>query len=196
MATISFDFSGAGNVEVPLRQFDADEYIAMAEAGVFEQRPRAELIGGYVVDMAPSGSDHNSVIMQVNELLAPLMSQFKASVQGTLKLDRRNVFDPDFMLLRRRPEGFRRSLPTPDEVALLIEVSSSSLGRDAGVKRPIYATHGISDFWIVDVDRETLIVHRQPSGTAYADVCEYVGESAVSPLAAPGFSITVRDLFA
>jgi Uma2 family endonuclease len=195
MATITFDLSGSGHVEIPLRQFDADEYIAMAEAGVFEQRPRAELIGGYVVDMAPSGSDHNSVVMQVIEVFAPLMTQFKFSVQGTLKVDRQNVFDPDFMLLHRRAEGFRRSLPTPGEVELLIEVSSSSLGRDAGVKLPIYAKHGITDFWIVDVDRETLIVHRKPSSNTYGDVSEYSGDATVSPLAAPEFRVTVHDLF-
>jgi hypothetical protein len=52
MATVSFSMSGAVPVELPLRQFDADEYMAMVEAGVFEERRRVELIGGYIIDMA------------------------------------------------------------------------------------------------------------------------------------------------
>lgn len=196
MATVTFSTAGAAPIELPLRQFDADEYLAIAQIGMFETRKRVELVGGYVVEMSPSGSNHNAAVIQITELFAPLIPQFKLSVQGTLKVDRRNVFDPDFMLLRRRPEGFRKSLPTPEDVALIVEVSGSSLRSDVGLKLPIYAAQGIADYWIVDLDREVLILHRAPSGETYADIQEFAGHAVVSPLAAPGFKVTVGDIFA
>lgn len=195
MATISLPTLGSSEIELPLRQFDAKEYIAMAEAGVFEARDRVELLGGYVIDMSPANSDHNFVVMRFNELFAPLLNQFKIWVQGTLGVDQRNVIDPDFMLLKPREQSYKLALPTPVDVALLVEVAGSSLQRDARVKLPIYAAHGIADYWIADLDREVLIVHRQPRGDQYGEVLDYSGDARISALAAPGLSISVDDMF-
>jgi Uma2 family endonuclease len=196
MATVSFSTAGAPGIELPLRQFDADEYMAMSNAGVFEARKRVELIGGYVVDMSPANPDHNYVVMRFPRLFAALMAEFEFWIQGTLRVDRKDVFDPDFMLLLPREQSYKHALPSPPDVALLVEVAGSSLGHDAKVKLPIYAENGIADYWIADLDRDALIVHRQPSGKAYGDVKEYSGEATISPLAAPNFSVTVRDIFA
>lgn len=195
MATVSFSMTGSGSVELPLRQFDADDYMAMVEAGVFEPRGRVELIGGYVVDMSPANSEHNYVIMRLNELFVPLMPQFKVWIQSTLRIDQRNVFDPDLALLRLREQSYKAALPTPADIALLVEVAGSSLRTDAGVKLPIYAKHGIQDYWIADLDREVLIVHRQPDGKNYADKQELASNARVAPLAAPEFLIAVADIF-
>jgi Uma2 family endonuclease len=184
-----------GSVELPLAQFDAVEYEAMAAAGVFSAGKRVELVGGYVVEMSPSGSDHNATIIQITELFRTIPG-FRISVQGTLKVDRRNVFDPDLMLLRPRSEGFRRALPTPADVALLIEVAGSSLRNDVTFKLPIYAEQGIADYWIVDLEREMLIVHRNAAGKDYAEKQEFAAGASIAPLAAPDFKIAVRDIFA
>jgi Uma2 family endonuclease len=196
MATVSFSTSGPGPVELPLRQFDADEYMAMVGAGVFEERKRVELIGGFIVDMSPANPDHNYVIMRFNELFVPLMPGFKIWIQGTLRVDKQNVFDPDLMLLRPRAESYKRSLPTPADIALVVEVAGSSLRRDTGVKLPIYAQHGVSEYWIADLDREVVVVHRSPTGQAYNSVEEFTGDAELSPLAAPTHRILVRDVFA
>ena len=196
MATISFETPGAAHVELPLRQFDAAEYMAMSAAGVFESQRRVELIGGYVVDMSPANPDHNYVIMRFPRLFAALMEHFELWIQGTLSIDHKHVFDPDFMLLRPREQSYKLALPTPADVALLIEVSGASLDRDAEVKLPIYARAGVADYWIADLKRETLVVHRQPSGATYGDVREHSGDAVVSPLAAPELRLVVRDMFA
>jgi Uma2 family endonuclease len=193
MATISFPAVGSVPIQLPLRQFDADEYIAMAEAGAFESQSRVELIGGYVIDMSPVGPAHNYVTMRLIELFSPLASRFKLCVQGTLKIDKGNVFDPDFMLLH--PRKYRDRLPNADDVALLIEVSMSSRGYDAKVKLPLYAEAGIAEYWIADIDDDMLIVHRQPQGNAYLDVQPRDWDAAVSPLAALDFSLQVRQIF-
>jgi Uma2 family endonuclease len=196
MATVSFSITGAASVELPLRQFDADEYIAMAEVGVFEQRRRVELIGGYIVDMSPAGSHHNYVIIRLPKIFSSLMAKFELCIQGTLKIDRRHVFDPDFMLLTPRARNYYKdNLPTSADVALLVEISASSLGRDADVKRPIYAAASVPEYWIADVDREVLIVHRAPKNGVYQDVQELASDTVISPLAAPEMDVRIAAIF-
>jgi Uma2 family endonuclease len=195
MATVSFTTTGVSQIELPLRPFDADEYMVIVEAGVFEGR-RVELIEGFVVDMAPSGPDHNYVILRFPRHFATLLGNFELCIQGTLRVDRRNVFDPDLMLLRLEGRNYKEALPAPADVALVIEVSDSSLRRDTGVKLPLYARYGIPDYWIADLQREVLIVNRQPSGDSYQQVQEFSGDATISPLASPDFVVRVGDLFA
>lgn len=196
MATV-FPASAVPTVAgLPLCQFDAAQYIAMADAGVFEDHPRVDLIGGYVVGMSPAGSDHNYITIKLNRLFIPVAAEFLVSVQGTLQLDERDVFDPDFMLLRPRELSYRKAMPTPADVALLIEGSASSREKDERVKMPIYAATGIPEFWIVDLAREAVVVHRQPQGDAYAVVKEHAGDDRIEPLATGGFSLQVSNLFA
>lgn len=196
MATVSFSTTGPVPVELPLRQFDADEYMAMVGAGVFDERKRVELIGGFIVDMSPANPEHNYVIMRFNEIFVPLMPKFKIWIQGTLRVNKQNVFDPDVMLLRPRAESYKRALPTPADIALVVEVAGSSLSRDRGVKLPIYAKHGVAEYWIADLDREVVVVHRDPQGQAYKSVEEFVRDAAIAPLAAPAHQIVVQDVFA
>ena len=201
MSTVTFQFEGDAPLEVPLREFDAEQYIAMAEAGVFdppvgEPRCRVDLFEGVVITMSPSGSDHNFIVMRFTDLFAGFVSKFMLSVQGTLRVDRRHVLDPDFMLLKPRELSYRRALPAPTDVALLVEVADSSLRNDEQIKRPVYASAGIPDFWLVDVGAEKIVVYRQPQGNTFADVQTYAGDDQIAPLATPGFKVRVADLFA
>ena len=57
-------------------------------------------------------------------------------------------------------------------VALVVEVASSTLADDLGIKLRIYAAHGIPEYWVVDV--EARVIHRMwspgPKGYARRDV--------------------------
>ncbi|MCA9238333.1 MAG: Uma2 family endonuclease, partial [Planctomycetales bacterium] len=82
------------------------------------------------------------------------------------------------------------------DAALVVEVSASSREKDERVKLPIYAAAGIEEFWIADLARDAIVVHRQPKGGAYADVREIAGDERIEPLAAPGFAVSPAELLA
>jgi len=195
MATVFFPIADAAPIELPLREFNADEYMAMAETGVFAAQRRVELIGGYIVDMSPAGAEHNYIVQKLNSLFLSLIDQFNFRVHGTLQVDARHVVDPDFMLLTLRADGYRKALPAPGDVALLIEVADSSRYRDANVKLPIYAEADVAEYWIADIAREALVVHRQPRDKQYVDIREFTRDDVVSPLAAPSFRVTANQVF-
>jgi Uma2 family endonuclease len=90
--------------------------------------------------------------------------------QNPIRIDRWSEPQPDLALLRRRPDFYATGeRPGPADVLLLIEVADSSLAFDRRGKLPLYARAGIAEFWIVDLKRRVLEVHRSPTGDGYAD---------------------------
>lgn len=71
-----------------------------------------------------------------------------------------------------------RDLRGPD-VLLVVEVADSSLSYDLLVKAPLYAAHGVREYWVVDAVRQTVRVHRDPAAGIYADVEEYEAHDSV-----------------
>lgn len=167
----------------------------MVEAGVLGPEDKVELIGGIITDMSPSGSRHNHLVAQLNRMFSALWSEFELRVQGTLELSEGQVFDPDFMLARKKSDAYKHKLPTAGDVLLVVEVSESSLQHDLNVKLPFYAEAGISEYWIVDLQKQVILVHRQPEGSKYLSVETVEKSGSVSPLSAPEFSLQLTQLF-
>jgi Uma2 family endonuclease len=62
--------------------------------------------------------------------------------------------------------------------------------RDCGVKLALYARRGVREAWIVDPDRECIVVHDLRAGTD--EVCTETAESRV----VAGFRLEVEPYFA
>lgn len=87
---------------------------------------------------------------------------------------------------------FNKSNPGPDDLLLVVEVSDSSLAFDLRKKAQLYARAGIIEYWVVNVNRQRLIVHRDPSDGAYTSITEYAGSEQVTPVAAPHVALRKR----
>ncbi len=85
--------------------------------------------------------------------------------------------------------------PTSSDVLLLIEVADSSLSTDRGEKAGLYAEASISDYWVVDIQNRSLIVHRDPKGDTYVEVRTLHEDESITPLSDPAAQLVVRDLF-
>lgn len=179
----------------PIHRFSTADYLDMIEKGVLGSGDHVELIEGIIVEMAPAGIPHHHFTMRVTELFAPLIGRYKISIQGTLNVAEGQVFDPDFMLLEQRADGYKSRLPDAADVLLVIEGADSSLPRDQKIKLPVYAKAGIPEYWIGDLEREVLIIHREPDEGRYKSVETRQGDERVSPLAAPELSFAVREAF-
>ena len=178
----------------PMPRFSSDDYLRMVESGVLGPSDRVELIDGIIVPMSPAGIRHGHVITQLTVLFAAIFDRALPGVQSTLRVGENQVFDPDFMLQRMRPNGYRDRLPEPDDVLLLTEVADSSLRRDRDVKRPIYAAAGVREYWIVDLESNTVITHRVPRGDAYTVIGTHDRTANIAPEAFPDLPITLARL--
>jgi Uma2 family endonuclease len=155
--------------EVSRRRFTVHDFHKMAEAGILHEDDRVELIEGEIVEMAAIGSRHFTCVNKLNHLLVRDVGDAAiVSVQNPVRLDERNEPQPDLAVIRAG--DYRESLPTPEDVLLLIEVSDTTLSHDRNVKLPLYARAGVPEVWIVNLANETVERHTDPSESGYRTV--------------------------
>jgi Uma2 family endonuclease len=183
------------SVAVQRKLFSVDEYHRMAEAAVFGEDDRVELIAGEVVEMSPIGSRHAACVRRLVDLISrQLPPDVLLDVQNPLRLDDRSEPLPDLMLLRRTGDYYAGSPPTGRDLLLLIEVADTSSEYDHRIKLPLYARSGVAEVWIVDLVAASIAVHRDPSGGRYRDVSHHAGDEGIAPGALPGLVLAVADV--
>lgn len=99
------------------------------------------------------------------------------------------------------PRSIRDAATTPTTAALVVEIAHTTLFDDTTKKAEVYATAGVPDYWVVDVEGRKLLVYRDPAplpeglgATAYRSHAEYGPDDAVAPLAAPDKPVKLADL--
>jgi Uma2 family endonuclease len=136
------------------------DYHRMAEIGVLAPDARVELIEGEIIDMAPIGKDHQSIVDQLNRMLVLAVGDDAiVRVQGSIRLSQWSEPEPDVVLLAPRPDFYRGEFALGTDTLLVIEVSDTTLRYDRDVKVPLYARHGVPEVWIVDVQNDALLVY-------------------------------------
>jgi Uma2 family endonuclease len=108
--------------------------------------------------------------------------------------------EPDVVVVRGTDDDYRDRHPGPTDVALLVEVSDSTLRRDQGFKKAIYAKAGIAVYWVVNLVDRRIEVYSEPFGVGEAAdyrVRADVAETENVPLVIDGREIAriaARDL--
>jgi Uma2 family endonuclease len=147
-----------------------DEYARMAEAGVLAPDARVELIDGEVIDRAPMGTRHRATVMRLGRLLERAVGDAaQVSSQLPIRLGANNEPKPDLALLRPRADFYTDVMPTGTDCLLVIEVADTTLPYDVRIKGPLYARHGVPEYWVFDLPGRQLRIFRQPQLDAYAE---------------------------
>ena len=173
-----------------------DDYHGMADAGLLAPDARVELIDGEIIDMPPMKSRHAFAVAMLNRDLVRVVGDAGlVACQTPLRLDRYSEPEPDFMVLRPKPEGYRDALPTAADVLLLIEVSDTTAGYDRRIKLPLYARHRVAEFWIVDLDGGVIQTFRRPGDAGYEDATTLEeAPEALAIAALPGVMVDLRTI--
>jgi Uma2 family endonuclease len=74
--------------------------------------------------------------------------------------------EPDVMIVRGQRRDYRDRHPGPRDIAVVIEVSDTTLQRDRTLKKQIYARGGIPVYWIINLPEQQIECYTQPSGPA------------------------------
>ncbi len=181
----------------PRRLLTVEEFLEMAESGLFAEDARLELIEGEIVEMSPIGKRHAGCVRRLIRLLTgALGNRTVVDIQNVAWINEHSFFCPDAFLLR---EGFLEDeYSTPQDIHLVIEVADSSLRDDRRLKLPVYARVGIPEVWLVAIKegtREgTIYLYRRPSPEGYREVREYRRGDEISPEAFPDVCIPVVSI--
>ena len=163
------------------RQFTVDEYYRMGEAGVFGEDDQVELLDGRIYTMSPIGSEHAACVRRLTRLFVQgAGAEALVSTQNPVRLNEASEPEPDVSLLSPREDDYAAHHPRPNEVLLVVEVADTSLSFDRDVKLPLYATAGIPELWIVNLDDEQIEVHWAPEGERYTEHRQYERGQSIS----------------
>jgi Uma2 family endonuclease len=156
------------------------------------------LIRGEIVLMSPISEPHVAgVSLTTDAIKAAFGPGFYVRVQAPINLGDSDP-EPDVAVVTGGP---RETLVTPTSALLIVEVSDTSRDYDTTTKAELYATAGVLDYWVLDLEHRQLLVFRDPvalpaglGATAYSTHLTLGPDETVSPLAAPTAVVKIGDL--
>jgi Uma2 family endonuclease len=179
---------------MPVR-FTVAKFYRMARAGILNPNHRYELIEGEIIRMIPPGPEHCLSVDSLVEYLSDVVrGKYHLRCQGSVQLSNISEPLPDFAILKKQPEVYRKRQPGPADTLLLIEVSDSTLSYDKNRKAAVYAAAGIVEYWIVNLRKKCLHVMRKPSKEGYQDVLTLEQGDEVRAQKVPELKVKVARL--
>jgi Uma2 family endonuclease len=178
------------------RRLSVGDYHRMIEAGILDEDDHVELLEGVMVQMTPQGPRHAKLIQRLcDPTFAQVPRDQIVRCQLPLTLGRDSEPEPDVSIVRRTDAASDTSHPTT--AAVVFEVAGESLRNDRLTKSALYASAGIPEYVIVNVEQECLEVHRDPDTTSrrYRTLVTLAGGQAFESSAVPGFGFRVASLF-
>jgi len=176
------------------------DFHRVGATGAFDGR-RPVLLQGVLWEQGMMNPPHaNCVLLATDALRAAFGPNWTLRIQLPLVLSLDSDPLPDFAVV---PGTVRANVGAshPKTAALVVEVSDTTFDIDVTIKAELYATTGIADYWVVDVDNRQLLVFRDPvplpaglGATAYQTRLTLAETDTVAPLALPSAIVRVADL--
>jgi hypothetical protein len=147
---------------VPPRPITVEEYHEMIDRGVFAEDERFELLEGWVVRKMSRGPRHDTALLLLVRLLTHIVpSAWHVRGQTALTTSTSEP-EPDIGVARGDIRDYAGRHPGPQDMDLIVEVADSSIYRDRGWKKRIYARARTPVYWILNLADDRLEVYTDP----------------------------------
>ncbi|MEZ2225777.1 MULTISPECIES: Uma2 family endonuclease [unclassified Microcoleus] len=169
-----------------------EQYHAMIQSGILTDDDSVELLEGWLVFKMPKNPPHRVTTRLVRTALENILPPgWYVDSQEPITLFNSEP-EPDIVVVRGDTRQYLDRHPGAEDIALIIEVSDTTLQRDRTIKKRIYARAGIAIYWIVNLVEEQVEVYSQPSAEVeppdYSQRLDF-GRSAVVPIMIAGIEI-------
>lgn len=179
---------------VTIAKWTLEQYHQMIEAGILDDQ-RVELLNGEIIEMSPEGEPHAFYVSTVGDYLRTLIgnrAQIRESHPITIPTTQSEL-EPDIAIVQPLGREYLQHHPYPKNIFWLIEFSNASLKKDLDPKAKAYATAGILEYWVVNLQGMELIVMRDPVDGAYQSQVTLT-DGTIYPIAFPDVAISVKQL--
>jgi Uma2 family endonuclease len=175
-------------------KWNLDDYHQMIESGLLEGRS-LELINGEIIQMSPEGVSHSFYCRGTAKYLRAILGErAEISEAHPITLPNDSEPEPDIAIIRTPDTLYQNRHPLPADIFWLIEIANTTLVKDLGVKRDLYAQAGILEYWVMNLQTLELVVFRDLVDNDYRSaMC--LNSGMILPLAFPDISIDVSRLF-
>ncbi|MEG3841801.1 Uma2 family endonuclease [Microcoleus sp. herbarium14] len=169
-----------------------EQYHAMIQSGILTDDDSVELLEGWLVFKMPKNPPHRATTRLVRTALENILPPgWYVDSQEPITLFNSEP-EPDIVVVRGDTRQYLDRHPGAEDIAMVIEVSDTTLQRDRTVKKRIYARAGIAIYWIVNLVEEQVEVYSQPivevEQPDYSQRLDF-GRSAVIPIMIEGIEI-------
>jgi Uma2 family endonuclease len=154
----------------PLYRMTLEQYESLIASGFFAEGDDVHLINGYVVTRMAESPAHGAVLeavrIAIGAILLAVAGWHTRSEKGVRIPSQTSIPRPDLTVVRGDWRDYVTHYPDAADVALIAEVSVSSLDKDRALA-DIYAKAGIPVYWIVNVDDRQVEVYSDPGPNGY-----------------------------
>ena len=148
----------------PIWPLRIEQYHQMIQAGILTDDDPVELLEGWLVTKMPKNPPHTLTTQLTRDALTALApAGYYVDDQEPLTTGESEP-EPDVMVVRGQRRDYRDHHPGPQDIALVIEVSDTTLQRDRTLKKQIYARGLIPVYWIINLSERQIEQYTQPSG--------------------------------
>ena len=165
-------------------KWNLHDYHQMIESGLLDDR-LLELINGEIIQMVPEGIAHSFYCRSTAKYLRSVLGdRAEISEAHPITIPNDSEPEPDIAILKTPDTLYQNRHPLPTDVFWLIEIANTTLVKDLGIKRAIYALAGIPEYWVMNLQTLELVVFRNPNQDQYGSELR-LSSGLISPLAFP-----------
>jgi len=136
----------------------------MIAAGILTNDDPVELLDGWLVAEMPKNPSHRVATRMLRLALEKRVAPgWYIASQEPITLESSEP-EPDGTAIRGKPSDYLSRHPNGSEVGLVAEISDTTLERDRGAKKTIYAQARIPVFWIINLVDRQVEVYTDPHG--------------------------------
>jgi Uma2 family endonuclease len=150
----------------PVWRLSVEQYHEMLRAGILQDGDPIELLEGVLVAKMTKYPPHTFSTQLIREALLSLLPAgwFVNDQEPITTLD--SEPEPDVAVIRGGRRDFLGRHPGPQDLGLVIEVADTTLRRDRGSKKRLYARAAVREYWIVNLIDRQIEVYTDPTGPA------------------------------
>jgi Uma2 family endonuclease len=176
-------------------KWSIDDYHQMVDSGLLDDRS-VELIDGAIIQMPPEGVGHSFYCINTAKYLRSLFGEL-AEIHEAHPITLPNHDsepEPDIAILKPPISRYRTHHPYPDDIFWLIEIANSTLVKDLGVKKNLYARSGIPEYWVMNLQAKELVVFRNLAEDGYQSEI-HLDSGIISSIAFTTIQVDIQQLF-
>jgi Uma2 family endonuclease len=172
------------------------DFLRLDQADAFRDYAKTELIEGEIIAVNAQFVPHARFKTQFFRRLADAvdveMPGFTALVEVSVAIPPNSAPEPDIVITDFEETG-RQAVPV-ERVALIVEVSDSTLRYDLGQKAKVYAAAGVPEYWVADLEGRVLHQFWQPEGKTYVGKRALPFGETVAAVTIPGLEVSTQGL--
>jgi Uma2 family endonuclease len=163
----------------PLARLTVDQYELMIAAGAFDDNDQFELIEGALVSKMTKKPSHSTGSELCGEALRRLLpAGWHVRIEKPVRIPTRDSMpEPDISVVRGGIRDYEDRDPTPEDVALIVEVSYTTVRADRALAAT-YMAGGIPVYWLVNILDRKVEIHTpnalEPTVLAQTDSAELI----------------------